>query len=202
MPRPLIADRRDRILDSAEALVLDRGFDAMSVAAVAARAGIGKGAVYLEFESKRDILDALLRRATARMQARVSGELGENPPLSDAYRAAVRVLLEDRLMTAAFLDDRGVLGSHVDTVTDGRYRARHEGVVAWLRSLQERGMLLDDVDPEHLALALSSATIGLLSAAKLIGPITPAQLEGAVEALGRMAASVELVPSPPTNGVT
>lgn len=202
MPRPRIADRRDRILDAAETLVLDRGFDAMRVTAVAAQAGIGKGAVYLEFESKRDILDALLSRGTARMQARVSGELGENPPLSDAYRAAVRVLLEDRLMTAAFLDDRGVLGSHVDTVSDGRYRARHEGVVGWLRSLQDRGMLTADVDPDHLALALSSATIGLLSAAKLIGPITPAQLEGAVEALGRMAAAFERVPPAPMKGAS
>ena len=191
MPRPLVPRRRERILDAAEALVLERGFDAMSVAAVAERAGIGKGAVYLEFDSKRDILDALLRRGTARMEARVGAELGDRPPLSAAYRAAVRTLLDDRLMAAAFLDDRGVLGTHVDGVTDGRYRVRHEGVIEWLRSLQERGMLALDVDPEHLALALSSATIGLLSAAKLIGPVTPAQLEGAIESLARMAATFE-----------
>lgn len=191
MPRPLVPHRRERILDSAEALVLDRGFDATNIAAVAERAGIGKGAVYLEFDSKRDILDALLRRGTARMAALVSAELGDRPPLSEAYRASVRVLLQDRLMTAAFLDDRGVLGGHVATVTDGRYRARHRAVVAWLRGLQESGRLADHADPEHLALALSSATLGLLSAARLIGPMSPARLEGAIEALARMAATFE-----------
>ncbi|WP_449281292.1 TetR/AcrR family transcriptional regulator [Leucobacter sp.] len=191
MPRPLLPDRHGRILDAAEALVLERGFDATSVAAVAARAGIGKGAVYLEFASKRDILDALLRRGTERMRARVDDELGEHPSLGDAYRVSVRVLLEDRLMTAAFLDDRGVLGSHVATVADGRYRSRHDGVVEWLGELRRSGSLVVGVDPEHLALALSSATIGLLSAGRLIGPLDASQLRGAIDVLGRMAETFE-----------
>ncbi|WP_159501093.1 TetR/AcrR family transcriptional regulator [Microbacterium sp. 18062] len=195
MPRPLIPHRREAVLDAAEDLVLDRGFDAMSVAAVAAKAGIGKGAVYLEFDSKRDILDALLRRGTERMRARVDAEIGEHPPPSEAYRAAARALLDDRLMSAAFLDDHGVLGRHVDTVADGRYRARHDGVVEWLRDLQERGMLAADVEPEHLAIALSSATIGLLSAGRLIGPLDAAQIEGAIDVLARMVATFE--PSQP-----
>ncbi len=189
MPRPLVPNRRERLLDAAEALVLDRGFDAMSIAAIAAAAGIGKGAVYLEFAGKREILDALLRRGTERLGAAV--DLGARPRLGAAYRAAVRALLEDRLMTAAFLDDRGVLGSHVGTVTDGRYRERHQGVVEWLRSLQEQGLLVADIAPEHVALALSSATIGLLSAARLIGPLDAVQLEGALDALARMAATFE-----------
>ncbi|NLP85757.1 TetR/AcrR family transcriptional regulator [Microbacterium sp. CFH 90308] len=191
MPRPLIDNRRERILDAAEALVLDRGFDAMSVARVAEGAEIGKGAVYLEFASKHDILDGVLTRATARLQARVDAELGIRPSLSAAYRAAARALLADELMSAAFLDDRGILGSHVDAVADGRYRARHRSVVAWLCELERRDALADGVNPEHLAIALSSATIGLLSAARIIGPLTPAQLEGAIETFAHMVAVYE-----------
>lgn len=192
MPRPLIPNRRDRILDAAEALVLERGFDAMTVAAVAKDAGVAKGAVYLEFSGKREILDALLERGTSRMRALVFEELGESPGLSEAYRSSVRVLLDDRLMTAAFLDDRGVLGSHVDTVPDDRYRTRHLGVIDWLTDLQRSGRISDDVDPADLALALSSASLGLLSAAKLFGPLRPEQLEGAIETIGRMAATFEV----------
>lgn len=191
MPRPLVANRRERILDAAEQLVLATGFDSVSVAAIAARAGIGKGAVYLEFANKRDVLDALLLRGTERLRARVDSELGEDSRLGDAYRCAVRALLDDPLMTAAFLDDRGVLGKHVETVTDGRYPTRHRGVVEWLRHLQARRALAGDVDPEHLAIALSSATIGLLSASRLIGPLNATQLEGAVEALARMVSAFE-----------
>ncbi|MET4159487.1 helix-turn-helix domain-containing protein [Agromyces sp. PvR057] len=195
MPRPLVPDRRERLLDAAERLILERGFDAMGIAAVAAEAGIGKGAVYLEFAGKRDLLDAVLRRATRRLRARVRLEVGDAPGLGAAYRAAARALLDDPLMTAAFLDDRAVLGAHVDTVADDRYRRRHERVVGWVRGLQARGALMADVSPEHVALALSSATIGLLSAGRLLGPMTPAELEGAIEALARMAATFESEPS-------
>ena len=61
----------------------------------------------------------------------------------------------------------------------------------WLRHLQARRALAGDVDPEHLAIALSSATIGLLSASRLIGPLNATQLEGAVEALARMVSAFE-----------
>lgn len=198
MPRPLVPDRRERLLDAAERLILERGFDAMGIASVAAEAGIGKGAVYLEFASKRDLLDAVLRRATRRLRARVRLEVGEDPSLGDAYRAAVRALVQDDLMTAAFLDDRAVLGTHVETVDDDRYRRRHEGVVVWLREQQVRGALVADVAPEHVALALSSATIGLLSAGRMLGPLSLADLEGAIEALARMASTFEV--EPPVGG--
>ena len=191
MPRPRLHDRRTAILDAAEQLVLEQGFDATSVAAVASRAGIGKGAVYLEFDSKADILAALLQRGTARMQARVDAELGDDVTLSGAYRGTVQALRDDRLMTAAFLDDRGVLGGHVSAVTDGRYRARHVLVVERLAQLQGQGRLRADIDPEHLALALSSATIGLLSANALLGPLDPEQLEGALTTLATMVSAFE-----------
>ncbi|MFK0241182.1 TetR/AcrR family transcriptional regulator [Microbacterium sp. NPDC090281] len=191
MPRPRVPDRRDRILDAAEQLVLAHGFDSMSVASIADDAGIGKGAVYLEFAGKREILDALLQRGTARMNERVSRELGDHPRLSSAYRASARALSDDALMTAAFLDDRGVLGAHVAEVTDGRYRERQRRVVEWLRGLQDQGEIVADVDVEALALALSSASIGLLSAARLLGPFEPAQLDRAIDTIGRMAETFE-----------
>jgi AcrR family transcriptional regulator len=192
MPRPRVPDRHERILDATQALVLEHGFDAMSVAAIAERASIGKGAVYLEFAGKREILDSLLLRGNQRMADRVRRELGDHPRLSDTCRATARALLDDPLMTAAFLDDQGVLGSHVMEETDGRYRERHQRVVAWFEELQERGLIVTDVDPRALALALSSTTIGLLSAARLLGPFDPALLEATIDTVGRMAATFEM----------
>lgn len=191
MPRPRIPDRRERLLDAAETLVLDRGFDAMSVAAVAERAGVGKGAVYLEFTGKDEIRDALLARATARWRDRVRDDVGEVPGLGAAYRASIRTLLDDPLLTAAFLDDRGVLGAHVAEVDDGRYAARHRAVVDWVTELQRRGSVVADVDAEALALALSSTTIGLLSAGRMLGPLTPELLERTIDTVGRMASGFE-----------
>lgn len=193
MPRPLIPDRKGRILDAAEALVLERGFDAMSIQSVADQVGIAKGAVYREFASKREILDVLLARSMERI-TRAGRELlgdAEHPPLSQAYAVGVQVLLDDPLMTAAFLDDHGVLGSYVDTAPDDRYRARHRSVVEWVRALQQQGALSTRVDAESLALALSSTTIGLLTAGKHLGPLTKDDLRSAIEAIAVLVSSLE-----------
>lgn len=192
MPRPLIPQRRERILDAAEALVLERGFDAMSVQAIAQRVGIAKGAVYREFESKQEILDVLLQRAMCRMTEASQELLGDAPPrLSTAYRVGVQVLLDDPLMTAAFLDDEGVLGTYTRTVSDGRYRARYLTVIDWIDGLQQAGTLSNRIDAEALALALSSTTLGLLSAAKHLGPLTRDQLEAAIRAMEHLVTGLE-----------
>lgn len=193
MPRPLIPDRRDRILDTAEALVLERGFDAMSIQSIAGAVGIAKGAVYREFESKHAVLDALLQRSMTRMTAAADAllESGHPPSLSRAYAVGAEVLLDDPLMRAAFLDDRGVLGSYVDSVTDGRYRRRYEAVAAWVRTLQSSGRLDPSLDPDGLALALSSTTLGLLSAARHLGPITSDDLRTAIATVAALVAGHE-----------
>lgn len=193
MPRPLVPDRRDRILDAAETLVLERGFDAMSIQSIADRVGIAKGAVYREFASKQEILDVVLQRAMERMTEASQELLGgdPDPALSTAYRFAVEVLLENPLMTAAFLDDKGVLGSYVESVRDDRYRLRYLASVAWITRLQQRGSIKADVDADALALALSSTTLGLLTAAKHLGPLSRDQLQAAIETMAVLVSSLE-----------
>ena len=90
-------------------------------------------------------------------------------------------------MTAAFLDEGGVLGAYAAQVADGRYRARHLAVVEWIRELQKTGAL----DAHALGLALSSTTLGLLTAAKHLGPLNAEQLEGALHAMEHLVAQLE-----------
>ena len=56
------ATRRKAILDAAASLLVANGLAATSVDAVAQRAGIAKGTVYLYFESRSDLLAALRSR--------------------------------------------------------------------------------------------------------------------------------------------
>ncbi|MCH1882669.1 TetR/AcrR family transcriptional regulator [Agrococcus sp. ARC_14] len=191
MPRPLIPHRRERILAEAESLILAHGFDAVSVQAIADRVGIAKGAVYREFASKDAVLEALLQASMARMTARSSELVGERPRLSAAYRASIEVLLDEPLMVAAFLDDAGVLGSYAVAVRDGRYRERMLEIVRWIAELQERGELDAGIDAEALGLALSSTTLGLLTAAQHLGPLSREQLAGAIGAMEALVSGLE-----------
>ncbi len=57
------AHRPDEVLDAALALFTSKGYSATSVDAIARKAGISKGSVYLYFPSKQAILEALVLRA-------------------------------------------------------------------------------------------------------------------------------------------
>ena len=52
----------ERLLDSAEALIADKGFDDVTVAQIAARAGVSVGAVYSRFRDKQGLLHCLQDR--------------------------------------------------------------------------------------------------------------------------------------------
>lgn len=182
MPRPLIPDRVGAILDAAEALVLERGYDSVTVEQVAKAAGIGKGAVYREFSSKHAVLDAVLLRCTRRLTEQVRRRVTDsNAPvrLSTVYRFGMEALLDDQLMTAVLLDDRAVLGSHVRAVDDGRYPDRFAWFTRYVEALH--GSLHTTARPEAISVALSSFTIGLLSASSLIGPLDRDQLREAID---------------------
>lgn len=56
-------DRPDEVMDAALDLFIEKGFAATRVADIAKRAGLSKGAVYLYFDSKEAVLQALVRRA-------------------------------------------------------------------------------------------------------------------------------------------
>jgi AcrR family transcriptional regulator len=72
--------RRRQILDAATALLLDHGLAGTSVDAVARRAGIAKGTVYLYFPSWQDLLGALRARYADGLAGRAEAALGHADP--------------------------------------------------------------------------------------------------------------------------
>jgi TetR/AcrR family transcriptional repressor of mexJK operon len=67
--------KRRAILQEAEALFLDRGFDRTSVDDVAARAEVSKQTVYKQFESKAALFTAVVQAMTGPEAARVHAEM-------------------------------------------------------------------------------------------------------------------------------
>ena len=55
-----MSDKRDRILESAKALFLEQGYQTTSIQSIADKAQISKGAIYIYFKSKQEILLAIL----------------------------------------------------------------------------------------------------------------------------------------------
>lgn len=60
-------ERRDEILDAADALFGQKGFDGTSTNDILEKVGIARGTLYHHFKSKEDIMDALIERYNTRL---------------------------------------------------------------------------------------------------------------------------------------
>jgi AcrR family transcriptional regulator len=88
MPRQL-DDPRPALLDAAERLLLRFGYRRMTVDDLAREAGIGKGTVYLLFDSKEEVALAVVNRWSERVFDRLRELAGEPHP---AARRLLRML--------------------------------------------------------------------------------------------------------------
>ena len=183
MPRPRIPDRRCRILAAARELALTRSWPRSTVADIAELAGVGKGAVYLEFPSRDAILDAVLTAAMRDLTAAGHRRCRAHEGLLDlpaVYRIGIEELLAEPLLRAVQLGDEDVLGAHVHTVDPARYRTRMDWLGQYVAALQDAGVLRKDVDREVLGQVLGTFTLGLLSAPAVLGDLDEQRLRESV----------------------
>ncbi|MGW5383600.1 TetR/AcrR family transcriptional regulator [Nocardia sp. NPDC003963] len=183
MPRPLVPDRRGKILAAAAELITETGWPHTTIARIAERAGIGKGAVYREFDDKAAILTAVLNGSMRRMTAQVHRRVLEADDLVDlpaVYRFGVEALLSEPLMRALYLGDDTVLGEHVRGITDQRYSTRYDWLTGYIGRLQEAGVITSTVPGDTVTRMLSVFTIGLISAPGVLGATNHAELTATV----------------------
>lgn len=183
MPRPRLPERRRLLVAAARDHALAQGWPSTTIAQIAARAGVGKGAVYLEFPDRHALLDAVLTAAMHDLTSAVHRRCLDHPGLLDlpaVYRIGLEELLAEPLLRALHLGDGDVLGEHVREVGPIRYRARMDWLGQYIADLQDAGVLARDVDRDVLGRVLGMFTLGLLSAPTALGRITDEELRESV----------------------
>ena len=85
------------LVDAARELFARDGYDATSLDAVAARAGVTKGAVYHHFEGKRQLFEAVFTREVERMATPLADAYARKKDPWDAFHAACRAFLDECL---------------------------------------------------------------------------------------------------------
>jgi AcrR family transcriptional regulator len=176
------------------------GYQALSMGAVAAEAGIGKPTLYRRFGSKAELVAATLG---------ATGAAGHDTPgLPEDTREALGALLAS---TAAAIANPGaltILGSLLAqartdpallaTFREALFRPKHAVVHATLRAGIERGEVRADADVE----ALDAMLFGALLARTILGePADEAWARRVVDAAWpALAAHARPVPRPQTPG--
>jgi AcrR family transcriptional regulator len=90
----LASPTRDVILDAVDALLARYGYSKMTIDDVAAAAGIGKGTIYLHFESKEDLVLSHVDRIVERVVARLADIAASRAP----WPGRVRRMLRERVL--------------------------------------------------------------------------------------------------------
>lgn len=191
------AETREALVAAALAEFTERGIDAPSLDAICARAGYTRGAFYVHFRDRDDLLVAVMESVIGRWLDTI---VGTTDPGHDLLRTVERfsaVFGEVRAATGT--TERAPLRLHLLLEACGRSPVVRERFVALIgeararvaaiaRAGQDAGVLRRDVAPEQAAALLTALVLGLLACVQTGVPIEASALRGAVLQL--------MVPSP------
>lgn len=91
-----VVTTRDRIVEAADALFYQRGFEKTSFAGIADAVGLSRGNFYYHFKTKDEILDAVIALRAARTQAMLDEWTALAPAPLDRLRCFAEMLVRNR----------------------------------------------------------------------------------------------------------
>lgn len=197
---------RNALIDAAYAEISEHGPSAPSLDAICARAGYTRGAFYVHFRDREDLLVAVMERvlgdlvqaiqaADAAAAARGTGRLAAGLSLFTRRAAGgdPTVFPDQALRFHHVLEACGI-----SAAIGERYRSILHGVVAWARGAleddQRAGLARSDVDASAVADLLLAGGMGLLALLELGTAPDPTALGETVLAL--------LAPAPRSSSAT
>jgi AcrR family transcriptional regulator len=199
--------RHRQVVDAALALFLRDGYEQTTVAAIARRAGVATGTVYLYFPSKEHILGALHHEFHAGLRAAVlevatdllttvegGGTLDLREAVGRLIDALGRTVLADRDQCAVIVRYLPRLGDHEEGLAEDRE------FIALLASMLREGVRHGAAhvsDPEMAAELIAAGIRGPLGRLVTRGDATGAErfLAEATEFISKGLAPVEALPS-------
>src|SRR5215467_5688451 len=108
--------RAQRILDAATTLILRYGYHKTTIEDIAREAGIGKGTLYLHWNTREALFAALMLREKVAMAADIQQRLAGDPAgasLRGLLKHAALALMRRPLLKAVLLRDTQVFGMWV-----------------------------------------------------------------------------------------
>lgn len=158
------AAREGDILDAAADLLIRYGYDKMTMDDIATAAHVSKGALYLHFHGKSELIDALIRRETQRVLTDYAARLGGVPrmTLAELFRSSMLALGDNALMRALFNQDRRVLGDYARRAAKLPIVQQYSAFGAeFVRQFQAAGLIRRDISPDVIAHILMMLRYGL-----------------------------------------
>lgn len=157
-----------RILDSARELVLEHGVRKVTIAEIAAAAGVGKGTVYLYWETKEDLFVGLAAREVLAWIRTVTHEITQDPQSVLPRRLApllIRTTLSNPWLRWLQSDDSAMRQLLHRTADQERFAEASTSAMgnAVLTILRDHGIVRDDLPLPRQMYALHAVLVGFVT---------------------------------------
>ncbi|MFB4284319.1 MULTISPECIES: TetR/AcrR family transcriptional regulator [unclassified Nonomuraea] len=168
-----------RILDSARELVLEHGVRKVTIAEIAAAAGVGKGTVYLYWETKEDLLVGLAARELLAWIETINNQIAQNPQSILPRRLApllIRTTLANPWLRWLMSDDSALRQLLHRPVNQERFAEATTSALgnAVVTILRDHGIVRDDLPLSKQMYALHAVLVGfstVMNNADVAGPL-------------------------------
>ena len=172
---------RARVFDVMRAQLYERGFDAITLAGVAAAAGVGRTALYNHFPDKESLLVAFVEDEAARYVTRLTEAVeAQADPIG---QLATFVRLQLRVLAEYHMPPGTALASALAPAAYRRISAHADPITDRLRAILAGGVDLGRWPAEDLDVLIPMITAALGNRALVEVP--PEQLDDVVEAAVR-----------------
>ncbi|MBN1284058.1 MAG: TetR/AcrR family transcriptional regulator [Anaerolineae bacterium] len=177
-------ERAQRILDAAEKLITHYGYDKTTVGEIAQEAGVSKGAIYLHWNSKEALFDALLWREVTRTMKSILAYVETDPDGGTVHgflKGMLKAISDSALITATYAQDQRILGKHLLrrdlSLLDHRFVVYRDA----LTRLAQVGVVRPDINPAAVAYILNAVSYGFFN---LPLPVSTLSTNLVIEVLG------------------
>jgi AcrR family transcriptional regulator len=159
--------REARILDATTALIMRQGYDKTTMSDVADEVGLSRGIVYLHFDSKDTLFEALIQREVMQYSQTWLEHIEADPrggTIGGIYRAVLYAINSRPLMAAIMKRDRRVVGNYLRKPGNMFASMQSSSVnIDFLKALQAAGAVRQDVDPALMSHILDIISYGLIT---------------------------------------
>jgi AcrR family transcriptional regulator len=182
--------RTRSLLEATRKVIGAEGFDAVTMERVAEEAGMTKGAIYLYFRNKDQLILSAVEEIASEILQQIEAHVELKAPpwerLCQTMRAQLEIMEEQKELLRVLLLDRRLLRDSPkgrQTRRLLRYRRRHEGNLKNILAAGVRRKAFPPMDAARAAFYINEMTIGTAQR-RMIG-LSPRSLERDVQGLIR-----------------
>jgi AcrR family transcriptional regulator len=184
-------EAKKKIIAAGLEVMAKKGYCLTTMDDIAAHLGVSKGALYLYFKNKEELVAAIVKTVHTQTRERAMTTFPDSAPLDAWYAFFDRSILIDPRYRALFFEI-SAMAVRNETIRNSYSEDMELGIEGATRGIacqQKHGLIRPDADPRTLAIAIISIFTGMRSLA--VAGVSPEELRLRWMEIGRILLGIK-----------